>query len=190
MRAVRQWLAALLPPCGARDDIVLIASELATNAVLHTASGASGGKFEVHVAWWPEAVRIAVRDEGGASTRPRVVHDASGERQRGLELVSEISVGWEFTDYDAGRVVQAECAWAAGGGPIPQPLLSEQQVAVFIAILAAWFPDVPVWCGLDGWLALLPLPSGLVSADSPTGLGQAIARELAPSVPRAIAAGS
>ena len=134
--------------------------------------------------------RGAVHDDGGASTRPRVVQDALGEQQRGLELVSKNAAGWEFTDLDDGRVVQAECAWAAGDGPIPELLPSEQQAADFTTALAAWFPDVPIWCGLDGWLALLPLPIGLVSAESPTGLRQAIARELAPSAPSVIAAGS
>jgi anti-sigma regulatory factor (Ser/Thr protein kinase) len=191
VKQARQWLAGLLPPSGARDDIELITSELATNAMVHTASGASGGMFHVEASWWPEAVRVAVRDGGGAATTPRVVHDAPGEQQRGLHLVDAISAGWDFTDDGAGRVVRAECRWAEGGGPVPAALPDEQEVTLSTAALAAWFPDVPVWCGLDGWLALLPPPAGLVRAGSPAGLGQAIARELAPSgAPPTMAAGS
>jgi anti-sigma regulatory factor (Ser/Thr protein kinase) len=191
VKQARRWLAALLPRCDARDDIVLFLSELVTNALVHTASGASGGMLDVDVSWWPEAVRVSVRDRGGAATTPRVVHGAPGERQRGLELVDALSAGWDFTDNDTGRIVRAECDWAAGGGPVPKSLPSEQEVALSTAALAAWFPDVPAWCGLDGWLALLPPPAGLVSAHSAAGLGQAIARELAPSwPPPAMAAGS
>jgi anti-sigma regulatory factor (Ser/Thr protein kinase) len=191
VKETRRWLAGLLPPSSARDDIELIVSELATNALVHTASGASGGTFDVDVAWWPEAVQVAVRDGGGASTTPRVIHDAPGEQQRGLELVAAISAGWDFTDDDARRVVRAECRWAADGGPVPESLPSEQEVNLCTAALAAWFPDVPVWCGLDGWLALLPPPGGLVGARSPADLGRVIACRLTPSwTPPAMATGS
>src|SRR5215467_1292564 len=57
--AVRQWLTSLLPDCPARGDVVSVASELAGNAVRHTASG-RGGKFAVEVTWWPGLVRVAV----------------------------------------------------------------------------------------------------------------------------------
>jgi hypothetical protein len=44
-------------------------------------------------------------------------------------------------------------------------------------MLASWFPDVPIWCGLTGWLALVASADGsdLVLAESPVELGWKIA---------------
>src|SRR5690348_17204103 len=39
---MRRWLAACLPECPARDDVVSVATELGSNAILHTASGRGG----------------------------------------------------------------------------------------------------------------------------------------------------
>lgn len=35
-------LASVLPECPARDDVISVATELASNAILHTASGNRG----------------------------------------------------------------------------------------------------------------------------------------------------
>ena len=43
---LRRWLVACLPECPARDDVISVATELGTNAILHTASG-RGGWFSV-----------------------------------------------------------------------------------------------------------------------------------------------
>src|SRR5271156_1947022 len=50
---MRHWLRELLPPCNARDDLLAIASELASNAVRHTHSRRPGGAFGVEVSWCP-----------------------------------------------------------------------------------------------------------------------------------------
>ncbi len=42
VREVRHWLAGLLPGAPERDDVVMVAVELATNAIRHTASGRGG----------------------------------------------------------------------------------------------------------------------------------------------------
>ena len=59
-RFVQQALAAY----GAATDAALLTSELATNAIQHTATG-QGGTFEVIVCQRPATVRIAVLDGGG-----------------------------------------------------------------------------------------------------------------------------
>ena len=46
---MRRWLSALLPDCPARDDLLSIATELASNALQHTASGRDGGWFAVEI---------------------------------------------------------------------------------------------------------------------------------------------
>lgn len=60
---VREFVRLVLGPVPVAEEAVLLASELATNAVLHTASG-NGGTFEVAVRRTPSAVRIDVRDAG------------------------------------------------------------------------------------------------------------------------------
>ena len=72
---LRRWLAELLPPCEARDDIATVATELGSNTIKHTASGQAGGWFAVEITWHPQAVLIAVADCGG----PAMAHQASVE---------------------------------------------------------------------------------------------------------------
>jgi hypothetical protein len=42
VREVRRWLAGLLPGAPERDDAIVVAVELVTNAIRHTASGRGG----------------------------------------------------------------------------------------------------------------------------------------------------
>src|SRR5258707_3448093 len=64
VREVRTWMEGFLPACAPLDDLVMIASELATNAVTHTRSGEPGGQFSADVTWSAESARIAVGDQG------------------------------------------------------------------------------------------------------------------------------
>jgi serine/threonine-protein kinase RsbW len=176
VREVRRWLTSLLTPCAACDDIVLTASELATNAIAHTLSGKAGGQFRVDVTWRPQSVRIAVRDDGGPTT-PRVVCGAQEEGQRGLHLIAEIAACWDFIDDADGRVVWAEHPWEAGGGAVPARVPDKQDVAEAMTMLASWFPGVSTWCGLAGWLALVTSreDDNLILADSAADLGWKLA---------------
>src|SRR5450432_3857222 len=106
---VRRWLASLLPKCPARDDLALITTELASNAILHTASRRGGG-FAVQVTWCRWVVRVAVAD-GGAPDAPRVVDDLLGEHGRGLRAVQGLSERTGVSGGPAGRVVWADIAW-------------------------------------------------------------------------------
>jgi anti-sigma regulatory factor (Ser/Thr protein kinase) len=49
IRAVRSDVRALLADCPAADDVILCASELATNAVRHSRSSLPGGTFTMRV---------------------------------------------------------------------------------------------------------------------------------------------
>ena len=111
LRALRHWLASLLPTCPSRDDVISVATELGGNALQHTASG-DGGFFAAEISWHQSAVRVAVADHGGPAT-PRVVEDPDGENGRGLLLVETFSTrwGWYFPPTFGGKVV-----WALLGG--------------------------------------------------------------------------
>ncbi|WP_327582816.1 ATP-binding protein [Nonomuraea sp. NBC_00507] len=78
------------------DDVVLLTSELATNAILHTRSGA-GGSFTVAVTHSDSAVRVCVSDAG--SDGPPCVCRTSTQATsgRGLPLIEAISHRWGFT---------------------------------------------------------------------------------------------
>ncbi|GIH73879.1 ATP-binding protein [Planobispora longispora] len=75
------------------DDCVLLTSELATNAVVHSRSG-QGGAFTLMVCRSPGGVRVCVQDEGSPEI-PCVCH-ASDEATggRGLPLVEALAHRW------------------------------------------------------------------------------------------------
>ena len=112
--AMRRWLTSLLPAVPARDDVTLVATELASNAICHTASG-RGGWFTVEITWWQSVVRVGVTD-GGGPAQPRVAGDPAGERGRGLLLVTGLSLRTGARGDQQGRLVWADVSW---DGPAP-----------------------------------------------------------------------
>ena len=156
LSALRRWLESLLPPCPARDDVVLVATELGTNAVRHTASG-RGGSFAVEITWHQEAVRVAVAD-GGSPTSPRVIDDPAAESGRGLRLVQDLSVRTGACGDQRGRLVWADIPWAAPGATEPGLLADQHEAAIGDgqAELAAQFAGIPAWFGRSTlqWWAL------------------------------------
>ncbi|MEV0622741.1 ATP-binding protein [Nonomuraea sp. NPDC050404] len=78
------------------DDVLLLTSELATNAILHTKSG-SGGSFTVTVSNSQVGVRVFVSD-GGSPEPPCVCRtSAQSTSGRGLPLIEALSHRWGFT---------------------------------------------------------------------------------------------
>ncbi len=72
----------------ALDDVLVLVSEVASNAVKHTASG-DGGAFEVAVWVTGGSVRVEIGDQGGAS-EPRLADDGPADALtggRGLRIV-------------------------------------------------------------------------------------------------------
>jgi Histidine kinase-like ATPase domain len=106
---LRRWIAALLPPCPARDDVTTVANELCGNAIKHTASG-RGGWFAVEIAWRGRLVGVAVADNG-APDGPRVINDLSREHGRGLLLVQGLSVRTGVCGDRRGRLMWADVPW-------------------------------------------------------------------------------
>jgi serine/threonine-protein kinase RsbW len=125
LAVMRRWLASLLPGCPARDDLAVVATELAANAIQHTASG-RGGLFGVEVVQRRDRIRVTVTDEGG-QTVPRIVEDPVSEKGRGLRLVDGLSAGMGVSGDCRGRRVWADIAWgdAVTAGTAP-PLWGEQ----------------------------------------------------------------
>lgn len=108
MGAVRCWVRGELNDCPRRDDVVQCVSEVAANAVEHTASGQ--GEFGVAIIRLDqEGVRIEVTDAGGVDT-PRVLADgrADGTRGRGLLLLAALTDRWGAEQRSPGGVVWFE----------------------------------------------------------------------------------
>jgi anti-sigma regulatory factor (Ser/Thr protein kinase) len=107
---VRRFTAAVLGDRPGVDLVVLAASELAGNAVLHSASGRPGGQFVVHLASFADRWQIRVDDEGGLGepvlTEPG--EEEPGEAGRGLALIAAVSRSWGVLGDHYARAVWAE----------------------------------------------------------------------------------
>jgi serine/threonine-protein kinase RsbW len=125
---LRRWLAALLPECPERDEVLSVATELGSNALEHTASGKPGGSFTVEVAWHQSVVHVAVAD-GGSPGDPRLIEDLDQERGRGLLLVHGLSVRAGWTGDERGRVAWAQIAWPEDVGIAPDTSRDLCQIA-------------------------------------------------------------
>ncbi|WP_051969960.1 ATP-binding protein [Kitasatospora azatica] len=120
----RQWVRARLlavgadPRAGYAETLVLVVSELVTNAVVHT------GRPAVLRLLWPEgdrAVRVEVTDASGAAPLPR---HASGDATngRGLELVDLLCERWGWYPHGSGKLVWCEIdrIGVAGGASVAE----------------------------------------------------------------------
>ncbi|HEX2191740.1 MAG TPA: SpoIIE family protein phosphatase [Acidimicrobiales bacterium] len=125
---VRRFVAEQVRALGRTDlvdDAVLVASELAANAVLH-----AGGITAVLVGPSADGVRVEIHDQ----TRvPPMMARKSLEAMtgRGLRLVDSLSARWAAEPSDGGKVVWAELA----EGPGPAAATAEE-------LLDLWDDDV------------------------------------------------
>lgn len=96
--AVRHWLEDLLPECPVRADLLLLASDLCTNAIVHSRSGEAGGQFSVDIDWAPALARVVVGDQGSAKSTAIAPRSGDavplGKTGRGLLLVNDIADRW------------------------------------------------------------------------------------------------
>jgi anti-sigma regulatory factor (Ser/Thr protein kinase) len=104
---VRREIAGYLEDCPAAADMVLIADELAANAIVHSRS--RGSTFRVRCQLTPGTARIEVEDLGGP-WRPR----APGDRPHGLDIVQALTGpdawGIQVTG-TGGRTAWARLTW-------------------------------------------------------------------------------
>jgi anti-sigma regulatory factor (Ser/Thr protein kinase) len=99
----RQFVRRILATSPAADDAALLTSELAANAIQHTAS--NGTTFQVVVCHRPTTARIAVID-AGAPTVPTPARSSSLDVSgRGLALVEALAAQWGHQGNRHGRVV-------------------------------------------------------------------------------------
>lgn len=111
----RRWLAQMIDGFAASDDVLLACSELATNAIMHSASGQPGGQFTVRLAIRQDIVRIEVLDQGGgwAGRKETLGYEDdqaenSGQCGRGLTIVAAITDAWGIAGDREGRTTWCE----------------------------------------------------------------------------------
>lgn len=176
---MRRWIKSLLPDCPARDDAISVATELASNALLHTASG-NGGSFAVEIARDASVVLVSVADRGGP-TEPHVIDDPDGEHGRGLALVHGLSARTGVVGGQHGRTVWAEISWGDADTPAPASPQAgyEAEIRAGEAALARRFAGVPAWFGraTQAWWALAG-PDDLVTAPTAPELASLLYRLL------------
>jgi len=111
VRRVRADLGAFLREYPIADETILVASELAANAVTHSSSRQPGGQFIVRAAVCPgDCIWVEVEDQGGIWTG----HDTRDGRPHGLDIVQAIAGDGNWgIDGDAtlGRVAWARLDW-------------------------------------------------------------------------------
>lgn len=108
----RAFVAAALAGCPAREALLTCVSELAANAITHTASGA-GGVFSVEVSRPADGrAVVSVTDEGGPGEPSVRDVDERAEGGRGLAVVGALASRWGHHVEPGGRrTVWAEVTW-------------------------------------------------------------------------------
>jgi anti-sigma regulatory factor (Ser/Thr protein kinase) len=109
-QALHDW--GWLPAAGdderaAAEDVLLVVSELVTNACLH-----AGGPEELRIGSGPKLLRLEVVDCGSGSPAPRTPHRAGRPGGHGMFIVQRLCADWGvLRDGDGpGKTVWAELA--------------------------------------------------------------------------------
>jgi hypothetical protein len=106
VRKIRAAVAGHLAGCPAADDAIMIASEIASNAIVHSAS--KGQFLTVRVGTCPGYVRIECQDLGGPWHR-----EPRDDRPHGLDIVEALAGPGNWgtrTTSDGDRIVWARLA--------------------------------------------------------------------------------
>jgi serine/threonine-protein kinase RsbW len=109
-RQVRVDLAAITGDCPITDELILLASELATNAILHSRSGHPARHFTIRATLYPgDYAWVEVIDLGGRWADDE--HD--DEQGRGLGIVAAIAGdgNWGIDGDDTSRVAWFRLDW-------------------------------------------------------------------------------
>jgi anti-sigma regulatory factor (Ser/Thr protein kinase) len=96
----------------ALDNVVLLTSELVTNAVMHSKSRRRGGAVTVVIAESDGGVRIEVSDEGSDLSAPIVRGEVYASDGHGLFLVQSLADQWGYVRHGRGTTVWF---WLAAG---------------------------------------------------------------------------
>ena len=96
------------------DSVVLLVSELVTNAIIH-----GMGTVVVVADWDGVRIRVEVHDEDPNGPSAHVTAATQlDEHGRGLQLIAMLADSWGTTQTNAGKSVWIELA-AAGAPPLP-----------------------------------------------------------------------
>jgi len=106
----RDFTRRTVGPCPVINEAILLVSELATNALEHTATG-FGGHFDVTILSGETSLIIGVTDNGSEKAPVPGPLDPEAESGRGLGLVELISERWGHCGGRHGRTVWFELRW-------------------------------------------------------------------------------
>jgi Histidine kinase-like ATPase domain len=102
------WLpASTADRSAAAEDVLLVVSELVTNACLH-----ADGPEELRVTCSAKVLRLEVTDRGEGRPAPRTPHRAGRTGGHGMFIVQRLCLDWGVSTVlgDAGKTVWAELA--------------------------------------------------------------------------------
>jgi anti-sigma regulatory factor (Ser/Thr protein kinase) len=105
--AVRRFVANALPPNAPVEDVVLLASELASNAVRHARTS-----YTVRLVTDDRVIRLEVSDE----SRIIPTLEDLADSHRGLRIVDRLSEMWGVQPTEDGKTVWANIAMGSGEG--------------------------------------------------------------------------
>ncbi|MER7726581.1 ATP-binding protein [Streptomyces sp. NPDC096323] len=100
------WLpASTADRRAAAEDVLLVVSELVTNACLH-----ADGPDEIRIARTPKALRVEVADGGAGQPAPRTPHRAGRPGGHGMFIVQRLCMDWGVVRVpgEPGKTVWAE----------------------------------------------------------------------------------
>jgi anti-sigma regulatory factor (Ser/Thr protein kinase) len=109
----------MFPPA-VRDDVLLLVSELVTNAVRHAGAGPER-PVQVQLLHGPRCVVVAVTDEGPGFTLRSNPSTGSESGGWGLFLVDQIADRWDVEYTTSGSRVWFKIEYEAMTGGLPAP---------------------------------------------------------------------
>lgn len=142
VREARRFVLDVVAPVDddLADDAALLASELATNAVIHART-----TFHVTIHLEPGAIRVEVQD-GSTVTARRCRYSATSGTGRGLGMVEDLAEAWGIDEADDGKAVWFVLAprrRAAPDDDISARGAGEPDLDAILADLGGWEDEGP-----------------------------------------------